>query len=747
MRRVARFLLVLFVGAALLAGMATFIVEKTIRKWFEEDLALRSLLVAKSTENSLLVYWTHRESAQLSRILVDIARDKRIMAVAACTVGLELLSTTPQFPSSITCKDIAKRSGESGLELSPVWSSVWKLADGDVHVSAVPINAGERPLGNIVLVHDLAFIDRRESHTRNLLLLAFSILALGASLVTIIAARLSWRGFRKELLRFIKGESQRKEFLPIVRDVRELVERIAAEREQEGLNGIWNPQRLKQTLVRFFPGEKVIVLANREPYIHERMKDGSIKVRHPASGLVTAVEPVLRACSGVWVAHGSGSADKETVDSHHRVRVPPEDPSYSLRRVWLTPEEERGYYYGLANEGLWPLCHLAHTRPIFRGSDYTAYETVNRKFAEATQAEADTDDPIVLVQDYHFALAPRLIRERLRRATIITFWHIPWPNAERLGICPWRADILEGLLGSSILGFHTQLHCNNFLDSVDRYLEARIDREQSAVVIRGQTTLVRPYPISISWPNEWANHAPPIEQCRLTVRQSLGLPNDAFLGVGVDRLDYTKGIEERLLTVERFLERFPNYLGRFAFVQLAAPSRTLIDHYRELDETIERTVKRINGRFAKDGYEPIRLLRAHHEPPDVFRFYRASDFCYVSSLHDGMNLVAKEFVAARDDEAGVLILSQFTGAARELSEALMVNPYDMEQTSTALNLALTMPREEQRERMHAMRAYLTEFNVYRWAGRMLVDAARLRKRASTLQRIRGDFARFTGFSE
>lgn len=747
MKRVARFLIVLFVGAALLAGMATFMVEKTIRKWFEEDLSLRSLLVVKSAESALLAHWAHRESAHLTQILVDIARDKRIMAAAACTVDADPLAATPLFPGSITCKDVAKRMDEGEAKTLPVWGSIWPLEEGDVHLSAVPVSNGDRPLGHLVLVHDMAFIDRRETHTRNLLLLAFSILALGASAVTIVAARLSWRGFRKELLRFIQGESQRKEFLPIVRDVRELVERIAAEREQEGQNGIWSPQRLKQTLVRYFPGEKVIVLANREPYIHERLKDGTVNVRHPASGLVTAVEPVLRACSGVWVAHGSGSADKETVDSHHRVRVPPENPSYSLRRVWLTPDEERGYYYGLANEGLWPLCHLAHTRPIFRGSDYSAYETVNRKFAEATCSEADTDDPVVLVQDYHFALAPRLIRERLHRATIITFWHIPWPNAERLGICPWRANLLEGLLGSSILGFHTQLHCNNFLDSVDRYLEARIDREQSAVVIRGKTTLVRPYPISISWPNEWANSAPPVASCRATVRQSLGLADNVFLGVGVDRLDYTKGIEERLLTVERFLERFPSYLGRFAFVQLAAPSRSLIDRYRELDETIERTVNRINARFAKDGFEPIRLLRAHHEPPDVFRFYRASDFCYVSSLHDGMNLVAKEFVAARDDEAGVLILSQFTGAARELSEALIVNPYDLEQTSAALSLALTMPREEQRERMHAMRAYLTEFNVYRWAGRMLVDAARLRKRASNLSRMGGDLARFTGLSE
>jgi trehalose 6-phosphate synthase len=361
--------------------------------------------------------------------------------------------------------------------------------------------------------------------------------------------------------------------------------------------------------------------------------------------------------------------------------------------------------------------------------------------------EAESDDPVVLVQDYHFALAPRLIRERLPRATVITFWHIPWPNSERLGICPWRAELLEGLLGSSILGFQTQLYCNNFFDSVDRYLEARIDREQSAVIQRGQPTLVRPYPISIAWPNDWAQSAPAVEECRRSVLAELGLQKDAILAVGVDRLDYTKGIEERFLAVERMFERFPAYIGRFTFVQLAAPSRSLIEHYRQLEETVEKTAARINTRFGRKGYKPIQLFRVHHEPPTVFRFYRAADLCYVSSLHDGMNLVAKEFVAARDDERGVLVLSQFTGAARELTEALVVNPYDLEEASSALATAITMPQEEQRERMHAMRAFLAEFNVYRWAGGMLVDAARLRKKASILGRGGEELQRIAGPSQ
>ena len=342
----------------------------------------------------------------------------------------------------------------------------------------------------------------------------------------------------------------------------------------------------------------------------------------------------------------------------------------------------------------------------------------------------------MLVQDYHLALVPSLIRERLPRATILTFWHIPWPNAERFGICPWHRELLEGMLASSVVGFHTQAYCNNFLDSVDRYLEARIDRVSDAVNCRGHTTLVRPYPISIAWPNPWAAAAEPVAACRLQMCHELGLEGNALIGLGVDRIDYTKGIEERLMAVERLPERHPWLIGCFTFVQLGAPSRTVIPRYRQLNESVAALAARINDRFGRQGYKPIVLGRAHHEPTTIFRYYRAANFCYVSSLHDGMNLVAKEFVAARTDEQGVLVLSIFTGAAQELTEALIVNPYDIDQASAALYAALTMSQEEQRERMRAMRRHLAEFNVYRWAGRLVLDAARLRERERLGDRLR-----------
>jgi trehalose 6-phosphate synthase len=485
----------------------------------------------------------------------------------------------------------------------------------------------------------------------------------------------------------------------------------------------WTPRRLRDTLSRHLHGERVILVANREPYLHE-YAPGGIRVRHPASGLVTALEPVMRACSGTWIAHGSGSADRETVDAADRLAVPPDHPSYVLRRVWLSEAQERGYYYGLANEGLWPICHIAHTRPFFRISDWRHYHDVNRRFADVVVEEAGAGDPIVLVQDYHFALLPAMLRERLPGATILAFWHIPWPNAERFGICPWRNEILQGLLGSSIIGFHTQGHCNHFFDAVDQYLEARIDRERQAVILGGRATFVRAYPISIEWPSRWAEAGSTPGGSRAGVRAELGLGPEVRLGVGVDRLDYTKGIEERLLAVERMLERYPDTRGQFTFVQLAAPSRSVIESYQQVHNRVEAIARAVNARFATPGWQPIVLRTSHHEPAEVFRYYRAADVCYVSSLHDGMNLVAKEFVSARDDERGVLVLSQFTGAARELTEALIVNPYDIEEASAALQAAITMSVEEQQIRMRAMRAHVAHFNVYRWAGHMLIEAAR-----------------------
>lgn len=487
----------------------------------------------------------------------------------------------------------------------------------------------------------------------------------------------------------------------------------------------WSPDLLRYVLRNELPDADLIVVSNREPYMHERTGDGISQVA-PPSGVVAALEPVIRACSGTWIAHGSGSADREVADADGRLSVPPEDPSYTLRRVWLSEEEVKGHYGGFSNEGLWPLCHLAFTRPVFRATDWDYYREVNRKFAEVVVEESKTDRPLVLIQDYHFALLPRLIRERLPEAVILTFWHIPWPNAELFGVCPWREEILDGLLGSSILGFHIQLYCNNFLDSAARFIEARIDKEESAVVQGGNATVVRPYPISIKWPDFIGAEA--CRSARERVRARLGLGPQTQLAVGAERLDYTKGILQRFHGLKALFAKHPEWVGRLTFLEIAAPSRADLRSYRQLRRDCQELADEINERYGSEDYKPIVLLLEQHDQKQLRELYRAADLFVVSSLHDGMNLVAKEFVAARDDEDGVLILSEFAGASRELTEALIVNPFDADAMADAFFLGLAMPEEERRDRMRRMRETVRDNNVFRWAGAMLLDAARLRKR-------------------
>ncbi|MDR7034970.1 trehalose 6-phosphate synthase [Mesorhizobium sp. BE184] len=517
-------------------------------------------------------------------------------------------------------------------------------------------------------------------------------------------------------------------------DLSETARKLLREFEKNGQSANasmvnWTSGTLKKILTDEMPGAQVIVVSNREPYIHNLDDNDEVELVVPASGLVSALEPITRACGGTWIAYGGGSADRQTVDENDRVAVPPDDPSYTLRRVWLSDEEHQGYYLGFANEGLWPLCHIAFTRPAFRASDWETYEAVNRKFADTVVAEATNDRPIVLVQDYHFALLPRMIRERLPGAIIITFWHIPWPNSEVFSICPWREKILDGLLGSSIIGFHTQFHCNNFIESVDRFLETRIEREDSSISYGGETSLVHAYPISIEWPSALLETMPGVAECRSEIRRKHGLSDEVKLCVGVERLDYTKGIVDRFQAIEELFINHPEWIGRVTFLQIAAPSRGALPAYRQLYEECHSYADELNRRFGRDGYKPVLMVAEHHTQRQVYEIYRAADVCLVTSLHDGMNLVAKEFVAARDDEQGVLLLSTFAGASKELLEALIVNPYDAASTSDSLLQALTMSEQEQSNRMRRMREIVRDNNVYRWAGSMLLDAARLRKRA------------------
>ena len=718
---------------AALAYSVMPLVDKLTLRWFVKDLNLRASLVSNSIDGPLESLALANDSAGIRRFFARITQDERLFAMGFCPSGGTKPIATPTLPSEIECANLEWFAEQA--------NQILRQAHGPLLVSVLPVGPPGASVGRIVMVHDMSFVQRRTDETKQYLFYFFVGLGIVVSLITVVIAQLSWRGWVHGIQALMRGEgllrpaqpSEQGELQPIADDLRALIRDLEAEhrlRDEEQLG--WTPDTLRGILDRELRGQDVIVVSNREPYIHVRQGE-SIVVQRPASGLVTAMEPIMRACSGTWIAHGSGSADREVVDAKDRIPVPEDNPSYQLRRVWLSKEEEKGYYYGFSNEGLWPLCHIAHVRPTFRTSDWLQYEKVNRKFAEAIVAEAKSSDPIVLVQDYHLALVPRMVREKLPAATIITFWHIPWPNPEAFGICPWREELLDGLLGSSILGFHTQFHCNNFVDTVDRQLEARVDRETFSVSYKGQMTAVKRYPISIEWPPSVALRARPIEECRALIRERHQLSTDHAIGIGVDRLDYTKGLEERFRAVERMLELHPSWIGRFSFIQIAAPTRASIPEYSDYEHRVRDLAARINGRFPSN-YPAIILAVAHHEPQQVYEYYRAADLCFVSSLHDGMNLVAKEFVAARDDERGALILSQFTGAARELPEALIVNPYDSDQCAAALNVALTMPLKTQRARMRLMRNLIQEFNVYRWAGRMLLDAATMRRRRGLLAR-------------
>jgi trehalose 6-phosphate synthase len=468
-----------------------------------------------------------------------------------------------------------------------------------------------------------------------------------------------------------------------------------------------------------FRGHKLIIVANREPYIH-RFNGDEIECIKPASGMATALDPIVRACGGTWVAHGSGNADRNMVDALDHVAVPPDDPCYTLRRVWLTKEQEEGYYYGVANNGLWPLCHNTFTRPVFNPRHWDTYRNVNALFAKVVLEEAANKPAFVFIQDYHFGLLPRMLKEANPNLIVAQFWHIPWPNRETFRVFPWKEELLHGLLGNDLLGFHLRYHCHNFLDTVDRTIEAKVDQERSEVTRGGRPTVVRPFPISIDYDaHQEIALDKPVEEATEFWRHRLGLTNEISLGIGIERLDYTKGIPERLLGIDHFLEKNPEYLQRLVFLQIAVPSRGHIPHYQALEDEVDRLAEHINWKWSSNGWRPLILLKEHFGTGDMIALHRLSRFCIVSSLHDGMNLVAKEYVARRTDGDGALILSEFTGAARELNDALLVNPYDVDQIAESVRQALSMPEFERRKRMQKMRVAVANNNIYRWAGKAI----------------------------
>jgi alpha,alpha-trehalose-phosphate synthase [UDP-forming] len=738
----ARLIVSLIVGITLVSLAFSYYEVQVEKSNLRRDLERRAEVLGESLAGNVERPLEKGSARELQRIVERFGNREHLLGIAVYDQQGTSLAITPGLGQRLANTPLAL--DQAILENHPAGNFVY-LGQESAHVYTLPLHRDTQVIGVLAIVHDASYIGAQSRHVwrqtfQRVLAQVFLI-----SLITLLIVRWSLTGPIGRAAQWMRalrtgGVSVRQtppdvDFLrPLAHEVATFAEslnqaRFAAENEarlRDAGESLWTAERLAVHIQARLGGSRLFVVSNREPYIHSR-QGKTVEVTVPASGLVTALEPVLRACDGMWVAHGSGDADRETVDSKDRLAVPPEDPRYTLRRVWLDKDEEEGYYYGFSNEGLWPLCHIAHTRPLFRSSDWEHYQQVNRKFADAVLEEMeDTERPVILVQDYHFALLPRLIKEKRPDARVAIFWHIPWPNPEAFGICPWQRELLDGLLGADLVGFHVQSHCTNFLQTVDRALESRIDWERFSVQRRDHDTMVQPFPISVDFTEA---ESPSTAACdsmeRPLLLKELGV-DAVFLGVGVDRVDYTKGILERFLAVERLLEKYPLYRERFTFVQIGAPSRTHIKRYHDLLNEVEAEAERINWRFQKNKWKPIVFRKGQHSHREIQRYYRAADLCLVTSLHDGMNLVAKEFLAARHDEQGALILSRFTGAARELRDALLVNPYDLSQTAEAIRFALEMEPEDCRARMQRMRRTVREHNVYRWAGNLIAELCEVR---------------------
>ena len=718
----------------LIAVAFTFNQVEQERLRLTSDIEYRSSLVSDSLKESIEPNFINKSNTYLQTVVEKFVDNQRFAGLAIVDNNGRVVAISSNLPEELSQSRELANDAMDGDKAMGAFSSV---RDQKMYVYATPLHDEQSVVGSLIIMQNANYIDTRLNEIWMNSLFRFMVQAVLLSIVVLLVIR--WiilapiRNLVESLQRTRKGKNNTSKVFsnpilgPLFKEVgniqQNLIEaRIAASEEArlrlKKFDSPWTTERLKAFVTDILKDRKIFVVSNREPYVHTR-ENGNITYHFPASGMVTAIEPIMQACGGMWIAQGSGNADKEVVDENDTIGVPPGDPLYTLKRVWLSDKENKGFYDGFSNEGIWPLCHIAHTRPIFRIEDWEEYKKVNEKFAKTVLKEIKKEqNPIVIVQDFHFALLPRLIKKKRPDATIGIFWHIPWPNAESFSICPWKKEILDGMLGSDIIGFHTQLHANNFISTVGRELEALIDMDQFTITKNGHATTVKAFPISIAFTKRSNTVLKTQNEESEKALENIGVYTE-YVGIGVDRLDYTKGILERLKAIELFLSNNPSFIEKFTFIQISAPSRTTILNYQEFSKKVDDEVNRINNMFKKGNWKPILFLQKHHSHDDIYPLYRAANFCLVTSLHDGMNLVSKEFVAARDDEKGVLILSQFAGASKELRDALIVNPYNAEQTAEAILTALLMKKTEQTRRMKHMRDQLKSYNIYRWSAELL----------------------------
>jgi trehalose-6-phosphate synthase len=741
------------------SSVVTFTVARnqvnSAKQGLRADLERRAEILAESLQMTVEPVLQRGSVSELGQLVDRFGNREHLAGVAIYDIDGSVTAASYKVDSyAKTAPAIIAKSKEENRGIG----TYEKIGQSTMYLYALPLHRDSRVTGELVLFHDATYIEAQSMQIWRSALWHVVAQVFLIILITFFVIRWTIVGPIVKVAKWMKDLGHGKvvpfpfrsaeSFLgPLSTEAAGLgqkltVARAAAKEEaqlrEEG-DSLWTPERLRASVQKRLHGSSLFVVSNREPYEHVH-SGNVIEARVPASGLVTALEPILCACDGTWIAHGSANADRETVDANDRLRVPPDHPHYTLRRLWLTKEEEDGYYLGFANEGIWPLCHNALTRPLFRAGDWEHYQRVNEKFAEAVLQEIEqAEEPFVLIQDYHFALLPRLIKSRRPDARVAIFWHIPWPNPEAFAICPWQRELLDGLLGADLVSFHIQAHCNNFIDTVDQSLECRIERDRFTVNRNEHFTLVRPHPISVALPELKEDLGVTSQQNRSNILAQLGAET-LFLGVGVDRMDYTKGILERFQAIESFLDKCPHYREQFTFVEFGSPSRTSIKRYQDFVTEVESEADRINRRLQTANWKPIVLFNQYHSHQEIEPYYKAADFCLVTSLHDGMNLVAKEFVAAREDQDGVLILSRFTGASRELPDALLVNPYDIDQMAEMIRRALEMPSEERQARMQRMRRVVREHNVYRWAAELISELSEIRLDTSEMTEIRSSDA-------
>lgn len=744
MRRLLIFILPILIIVAIGFTVFGIMQIRFTQEKLMDDLQRKAKSVAEGIEFSAKTILINNDLKSASRLVEAFQKRERLQGCILYDKEGNMIAITERFSE---WKEQKKPYLQNILVNKTPRGALESFKDYSVYSYIIPISDDDNnTLGMVEVIYDTSYVFttmadlwRRLSISliSLLVLIVLIMLLIQRQIFTLPIIRLTewFQYFQKgetEQAHPIKGKDELGKLASEVEQValslriaRKVVSEKATERMEK--NELWTEAKLRDLIHARLGESAFIVVSNREPYMHV-IDDitGQPKCIRPASGVVTAIDPIMRACGGTWVGHGSGSADRKFVNSKDKLGVPPGDNRYILKRIWLTKEEEEGYYYGFANEGLWPLCHMTHTRPVFRETDWQMYEKVNQKFADSVLTELPLTNPFVFIQDYHFTLLAKMIKKKRPDTRIALFWHIPWPNPEIFSTCPYQEQILEGMLSCDLIGFHVQSHCNNFLETANKLLESRVDTEKFSIVRFGKETFIRPFPISVDGYLNKSGQDSDLTVEIDKIKKEFELEGK-IVAIGVDRIDYTKGLIERVLAVDRFVEKNPQYRNKFVFIQLAAPSRTHIKRYHDLMNEIDELVEKKNWKYSEGQWRPIIYLKKHFSPEEIRPYYALADICIVSSLHDGMNLVAKEYVASKNDLRGALILSRFTGAAKELTDSILINPYSIEEFSDAIRLAIEMPLEEKRKRIENMRRIISENNIYRWAGNIITELTALKK--------------------